>query len=404
MLAACGDATHTVGELAPARGRDNLTANAMAGSNGGGSANAGSGPYSPNGSAGSALPGDVSSRPDGGAVNPFLPPLVPVLDQPDFSCRGGSTPATRRRLDLYLMIDTNLFYAVGTTITQPLNSAFTQIKIGLSEYVDSPEASGTGVGAGYFPAAVTVPGALPACDAGSYDSPVTPVELLPANAQKIKDGVPAPLGVGSPTLAALQGALAYEHSRAESWTYKQAIVLITDRIADFACLNDDPNAIVNAARSGATMAPGIPTYVIALSSPRLEDVLSKGLLGAFVKFEGLDDVAAQGGTGAVRAVDLDDRNDSLSRALLDVQHDAEPCQYEVGPEVAANPTGIALGTVAAGTDPLPLPRVGAIGQCGMGYYLDDPAQPKWATLCKDTCTTVKAQKRTVVWIDDCDVQ
>jgi hypothetical protein len=122
-----------------------------------------------------------------------------------------------------------------------------------------------------------------------------------------------------------------------------------------------------------------------------------------VRFEALDQVAAQGGTGSVRAIDLDDPNDSLTKALLDVQHDAEPCQYEVGAEVAADPNRIALGTMAAGMDPLPLPRLAGASACGMGYYLDDPAKPKWATLCKDTCTAVKSAKRSVLWIDDCDM-
>ena len=51
-----------------------------------------------------------------------------------------------------------------------------------------------------------------------------------------------------------------------------------------------------------------------------------------------------------------------------------------------------------------LPRLASNKDCGQGYYFDDPDNPAWATLCKDTCSAVKAMNRSVVWIAECDVQ
>jgi hypothetical protein len=223
------------------------------------------------------------------------------------------------------------------------------------------------------------------------------VNPLPENAVAIKRSIPAPLSLGSPTLPALEGALKHARSRFMSWTYKQVVVLVTDRVSDFACFSN-PNSIVDAAAASATHAQPVPTYVIALTSPELETVLS-----ALIRGELLDEVAAAGGTGHAREVNLDESGASLAGALLTIQQEAEPCQYAVSEAVRADPTATTLGSIATGAKPIPLPRLAATAECGQGYYFDDPAAPEWATLCPDTCAALKASSRTVVWIDECDM-
>jgi hypothetical protein len=390
-VCACGDATHTVGML----GADRAPAAGGAGSAQAG--RTGSGASSP--SAGSVAPGDVGT-PDGGSdTGAPLDPIV-MLGEPAFSCRGDATDALRRRLDLFLMVDTNLFDTVGTVISEGLNNAWLQLSRGIFEYVDDPRAAGTGVGIGYFPPAITVSiqPTSPACALDTYAKPAAEVSPLPENATAIKRSFPVlPLGLGSPTLPALQGAIKHARSRFNGTTYKQAVVLVTDRVSDFACFSE-PNAIVDAAAASAIHELPVPTYVVALTSPQLENVLA-----TFVRFEQLDEVATQGGTRIARVVNLDDRRDSLAETLYRIQADAEPCQYEVSAAVRDAPTATALGTVTAGTAPLPLPRLDSESECGQGYYFDDPADPAWATLCRDTCTALKASTRTVVWIDECDM-
>jgi hypothetical protein len=391
LACSCGDATHTVGLTAAEQKQQPQAGNNSV-------AEAARGAAGVSGTPGpSVLPGDVGVADGGLGPTEMQPDPIAMIGQPAFSCGGTATPAVRRRLDLFLMVDINLFYVVGTLVTMPTDSTWVEIQRGLREYVDDPRAAGTGVGVGYFPAPVSVPGSGPVCDPDKYSMPAAEVKLLPENAAAIRRSIPlAPLGLGSPTLPALQGALNYARSRWRSWPYKQAVVLVTDKVADFACVTN-PAAIVDAAREAAAIDPPIPTYVIALSAT-LDDVLLP-----FVRPEALDAVAAEGGTGAARQVDLEDRNSSLARTLHDIQVDAEPCQYEVSVAVRADPTGSALGTVAASGSPLPLPRLDSVADCGQGYYFDDPANPEWATLCADTCTALKASPRTVAWIDECQM-
>jgi hypothetical protein len=266
-------------------------------------------------------------------------------------------------------------------------------------YVDDPRSAGTGVGIDYFPPPLALPGTPAQCEEDTYSTPAAAIDLLPGNADKIKASVPAPLTIGSPTAPALRGALTHARSRLNGLTYKQAVVLVTDRAADFSCLSS-ATEIIGAASNFANDELPVPTYVIALGSPRLESALSN-----FFRTEQLDSVAAAGGTSSAHAVNLDDASDSLSETLHEIQVDAEPCQYMVGNEVRVAPAATALGTRAPGGPPIPLPRVASNENCGQGgYFFDDPDDPEWATLCDETCDGVKSTGRSVVWIADCDVR
>lgn len=392
VLCACGDSTHTVGTLASSRAPLPAAGSAaQAGRSGAGTSSTPAGSGAASGSVG---------QPDGGLDAASPPDPIGMLGDAAFSCGGDATPAVRRRLDLFLMVDINLFTTIGTVITEGLNNAFLQAGRGVSEYVDDPRAAGTGVGIGYFPPPLALPGTSFQCDPETYAQPAAEIGLLPDNATRIKRSFPAvPLALGSPTLPALEGALLHARSRFQGLTYKQAVVLITDRVSDFSCLSS-PGEIVDTASRFANGNPPIPTYVVALSSPRLESALSN-----LIRFEQLDAVAAEGNTSRAYAVDLDDQADSLVDVLLRIQADAEPCQYEVDSVVRADPQATALGTVGTGPGvaPIPLPRLGSEAECGAGYYFDDPDNPAWATLCRDTCTALKASVRSVVWIGECEV-
>jgi hypothetical protein len=386
LVCACGDSTHTVGALAAVRSPGGgAGGGAQAGRNGNGASSSTDGSTS--------MPGDVGTPGSGGDAGPLDDPILMVGD-PAFSCRGEATAADRRPLDLLLLVDINLFDTVGT-VTEGLNAAWLQIARGISEYVDDPRAAGTGVGIEYFPPPITQP--LPACDVVTYSVPFVPVMPLPENAAEIKRTIPAPLGLGSPTLPALEGGLRYAKSQAEAIINKQAVVLVTDRVSDFSCFSN-PAAIVDAADRGWTGRTPVATYVVALSSPVLEAVQS-----VLMRNERLDEVAAKGGTGRAREVDLDVSGVTLADTLYAIQREAEPCQYQANAAVKADPTATALGTVVVNGKPVPLPRLAAASECGHGYYFDDPAKPDWATLCKDTCTALKASARSVVWIDECDM-
>ena len=392
---ACSDAVHTVGQLetAPALGGP-PRAGSSAGSNSGSSGDSGG----LSGSGASSGGNSASASGNAGSGPPVLDAFdAAVITDPGISCEGGAEDAVRERLDLYLIIDRNVSLAV------PWN----RISDGLVSYVEHSEAAGTGVGVSYFPALDSA--MQPMCDADTYVTPDTPIELLPGNAAAIKAGRPSPLAgfTGSPTSAALEGALQLSASRRNGFQVPQAVVLMTDAVQDFVCFTEprELETVAAAARNGAA---AIPTYVVALTVPELQSVLE--LLG-FVPLNNLDAVAASGGTSAAREVGLNLASpieETIASTLLSIQHDAEPCRYEVPAALgmaldagAADAPTTVLGTVVGADQPLALPHLGAESECGQGYYFDDPAAPQWATLCEQTCSAVKMGRRRVQWLTEC---
>lgn len=387
---------HTVGQLedAPQLITAPRAGQAPSGSSGG-SGSAGGSAGSASGATGSRAGASSGAAGSGAIVSePFD---AAVITDPDVSCEGGAQDAVRERLDLYLIIDRNVTLAVP----------WAQITDGLARYVDDPEAAGTGVGVSYFPA---LDGAMQAmCDADTYSTPDTAIELLPGNAAAIKRGVPVPLAsfAGSPTSAALAGALELAASRRNGFTVPQAVVVVTDAVQDFVCFTE-PRELESLAFDARNGPAAIPTYVVALTVPELQNVLQ--LLG-FAPLDNLDSVASSGGTGAARKVSLNlvsGISATIAGTLLSIQRDAEPCRYEVPAAVReALDAGTSdlqttrLGTVVGTDQPLALPQLGQATDCGQGYYLDDPAAPTWATLCPLTCTAVKSGNRRVQWLTEC---
>ncbi len=395
-LCACSDAVHTVGQLedapsliaAPGAGHEPPSGTSgSASSSGGGAGSASGATANAGGSAGGAGSGTI--------VEPAFD--AAVVSDPDVSCEGGAEDAVRERVDLYFIVDRNVTLAIP----------WAQITDGIARYVDDPEAAGTGVGISWFPAPDASMQSM--CDADTYSTPDTTIEPLPGNASSIKRDVPVPLAgfAGSPTSAALAGALTLAASRRNGFTTPQAVVVVTDAVQDFVCFNEprDLEQLALAAHNGPA---AIPTYVVALTVPELQSVLE--LLG-FAPLDNLDQVASNGGTGSAREVSLNLASGisaAIANTLLEIQHDAEPCRYEVPSSVRdALDAGTAdlqttrLGTISVSGQPLALPQLDEATDCGQGYFLDDPAAPTWATLCDLTCGAVKSGKRQVQWLTEC---
>jgi hypothetical protein len=396
-LSACTDTVHTVGQLedtpslisAPRAGHEPSGGTSGSASMSGGGAGSSSGATANAGSsAGNAGSGSTVIEPAFDAA---------VVSDPDVSCEGGAEDAVRERVDLYLIVDRNVTLAVP----------WAQITDGIARYVDDPEAAGTGVGISWFPAPDASMQTM--CDADTYSTPDTTIEPLPGNASAIKRDVPDPLAgfAGSPTSAALAGALTLAASRRNGFTTPQAVVVVTDAVQDFVCFNE-PRDLERLALNARNGPAAIPTYVVALTVPELQSVLE--LLG-FAPLNNLDQVANNGGTGSAREVSLNlvsGISAAIANTLLEIQHDAEPCRYEVPASVRdALDAGTAdlqttrLGTISITGQALALPQLGKVADCGQGYYLDDPAAPTWATLCDLTCGAVKSGQRQVQWLTEC---
>lgn len=381
-LLGCGDpARHKVGKLRGSSSSNVTRENPPA--------TAGTGAYDPgpgpNGNAGSGSSMPTAGNASAGQGAPELPGTGGISGS---ICFPATVPAERKRLDLYLMVDIN--------ITLPLSGAWSTLTGGLREYVGSERAEGTGVGIDFF-------GVLPPvtnldCSPDLYEMPTVGVGLLPGNTPAIQTAVNRALPLqGSPLQPALEGALAYARSRAGFYDEEaqQAVVLITDGFVDLSC-GTNVRDVSNAAAVEMRRSPPVPTYVVALDVPSLS-----GLFDPLVRFEPLEAIAREGGTGLARRVNVEDRSVAIADTLLEVQQAAEPCDYFLPEQASAvgSTLSLAVSTDAANPEPKPLALLASENDCGDGYYMREDAPQ--ITLCPATCVSTKARAQKLAWTIDC---
>jgi hypothetical protein len=275
---------------------------------------------------------------------------------------------------------------------------------GVTRYVNDPRAVGTGVGVDYFGLD---------CNEGTYAMPTVGVALLPDNARAIGLSFVMVLPINvSPILPALAGALRHASSLANSFDHKVAVVLITDGFQDLMCGSDIAGGVMQA-RDAYEGSPSIATYVVGADSPALPLPNSS----ASARFGPLDQIAAAGGGGQTRLVDVIDetalggtQTSPFADTLVGIQREAEPCDYALIDGVAENPDAIVLGFEPIGLGPIGsidrlLLRVADRAGCstGGGYYftVDASGQPIWATLCPVTCEDVKTSPAPLYWFSNC---
>lgn len=403
-LLACGESTHNVGHLKatssalpgasagmPSGGDDDDSSGAAAmfgsGSGSGSTGNpegGSSGDQNQGGTQAPILDGGSITFPefDAGHVEPVVPPV----------CSGAITPATRRELDLYLMVDTN--------ITIPTSGWMNLIR-GLKRYVGDPRANGTGVGIGFlgFP-----------CVMESYKTPTVGIGLLPDNRVVIDTAIDrAPAFNLSPLLAAIQGSLEYARSNSQAFPQRKvALVLVTDSITD-AVGCGDVNSLSKAVMSGLTGDPSIETYVLA--------VVDDGTFQLTIQFPNftnpqfamrsigpLNTIAVAGGTKQAYAYNGESEIDPakpspFTDAMLKVQRAAEPCDYAVPEDVPDDMAGTWL-LINGSIDPLA--QLTSKADCGDGYLLTKVSDgTRFAHLCDNTCSDVTAAHADLSWVSGC---
>jgi exosome complex RNA-binding protein Csl4 len=255
-------------------------------------------------------------------------------------------------------------------------SKWTSCATGLKSFFADPNASGLGASLAFFPQHIG--GASSAsCTAGDYTTPTVPMTALPDGAQfgTAIDGTQ--LENDTPTLPALQGAIAYaQQVSASKKGAKVAIVLVTDGQPN-KC-----NSTVQAVADAAKAVNGtIPTYVIGVGK----------------SLQNLDAIAAGGGTG--KAVIVDTASPAqiatdFQKALGQVKAQALSCEFSL----PAAPAGQSLDTgkvnvsftPAGGTQSTLTYDSGCAN--GQGWHYDNAAAPSKIILCASSCDAVKADK------------
>jgi hypothetical protein len=312
-----------------------------------------------------AFSSPTDAGPLNGGPSTWLPPML--LD-----AGVSSTPsnvactvieAQRRRLDMYLMVDSN--------ITVSATGVWEVMTDGITRFVGDQRSSGTGVGIRYFGYT---------CDPGEYAQPTVDVDVLPKNASAIIASTRARRWSASPMLPALQGAITFDRTRARLHPEaKQVVALVSDGFAqDFTCPYSTQQ-LADAAHDGVIGFPSIETHVIAVGvnttvSQPLDQLIE--FLGAF------NAIADAGGSGQAVTTEITGDAAGFSEALQRVRRNAMPCEF-------AAPNAVALGDFGVARFPIAteLPRVTNERGCDsqQGWYYAIESSPTPVTLCPATC-------------------
>ena len=323
-------------------------------------------------------------------------------------CAENSIVAEKFPLDMYIMLDQS-----GSMSDAVQNgSKWSAVTSAITSFINQPAATGIGVGIQYFPAdtgnqcpvfcyldsdcgpcgpcfgaipAIPFPGTCigdDSCTVTDYSTPEVAIDVLPAVAQAISSSLSAhgPSG-GTPTSAALQGALDYTTGWANGHPdHVVIIVLATD--GDPTSCNTDLNFINSIAAAGAGGTPQILTFVIGVGS----------------SLTALNGIAAAGGTGSAFLVDT---NQDVTQQFLDalnvIQGTALGCVYDIpDPGQGQDPDYGKLNveyTPGGSSEGEVIPKVAGPGDCppaGDGWYYDDESNPTTIILCDSTCAKVSA--------------
>ena len=305
-----------------------------------------------------------------GALGPgfWLPPMLLDAGQSSGSnepaCGVQVVPAQRRRLDMYIMLDSN--------ITLPATGVWEKITTGLGQFVSDPLSRGIGVGIRYF--GLT-------CNPQDYENASIEIDLLPANASSILGSIKSrPPWSASPMLAALKGGLTHQRVRARIHPdWKQVVVLVSDGFTqDVTCLYSTQD-LADEASNGYQGFPSIETHVIGVGvttsfNDQLDEFLTR--LGAF------NAIAQAGGSREAITTGITSDAAAFSAALQQVRRNASPCEFRGPAGLASSEFGVARFPVAE-----ELPRVGSEAECGdkQAWYYAVESLPTPVTMCPATC-------------------
>jgi hypothetical protein len=287
--------------------------------------------------------------------------MMPVPPEGN-DCTVQARPATRRRLDMYLMIDNNSTLAASR--------AWDDITTGLGGFVKDVRASGTGVGVRYFG---------DSCQSEEYEEPTIDIDVLPSNAERIIDSMRDRRWTASPMLPALQGGIAHQRDRArEHPEWKQIVVLISDGLTqDLQCLYTT-QGLADAARAGLLVYPSVETHVIGVG---VTTSISQPLDAFITRIGSYNAIASAGGSGEAHLTDITDDGSDFQRKLHEVRRRATPCEFEAPPGLATSEFGVARYPLAEELNYYTSERA-----CGSrhGWYFNLRSQTP-VTLCPTSC-------------------
>lgn len=313
--------------------------------------------------------------------NPVFPDEVPAGTEPTAAgmadvqslpgmCLMGSTVATRKRLDMYLVVDAN--------VTLPYSGSWEVATRGIRMFVQDPASIGIGVGLRYYGSE---------CAAEPYDTePTVEVRELPGNEDELVAGTMMDAEYSaSPMAPALEGGIRHQSERAKMYPdRKQIVVMITDGFTQDLQCRYSLQDVQDIAADGFSSNPQIQTYVVGFGAPDTMSTIADDILA---RFNVLNAVARDGGSGSAFSVKFNDDPENMHDALVDIRRAAQPCAYEL--PASADPRNLNLSILPGSFVPRRDSRAACRLDHGFYYGPDGDADPTTAELCPLTCALLR---------------
>lgn len=328
-------------------------------------------------------PGPTPGTPNGIPAGGSLPEIGP--NGTGSACVTEVASAELSPTNLVFMYDKSGSMGDVATGFDP-NVKWTPVGTGMKDFFADPYSSTVHASLQFFPQNdVDI---QTACDYG-YAQPAVALALAsdPAFTSALTQTTPSG---GTPTLPALNGAIAYAKDvAAQRPGERTAVVLVTDGEPGFfdanqnafvpGCPNNDIAHVADAAKQAFESTPSVPTYVIGVG-PSLDK---------------LNTIATAGGTNAAMMVDVSDpakTKTAIAASLDQIRKRELTCDFTIPPAPAGQELDPYAVNVVLKAENGSEKVLGYSKDCTQrgGWRYDDAAAPTRIFLCADACTDARA--------------
>jgi len=292
----------------------------------------------------------------------------------DAACASSSAAASSIPVLLVFMFD--------RSGSMSMQSKWTSCSAGLDAFFGDPNSKGILASLQFF----LQPDE---CNTAAYQTPLVPMQPLPSPSFAAAIAGVSPNG-GTPTLPAIQGAIAYaQQNQAINPGSKAAVVLVTDGDP-----NDCNSTVQNVAAAAAAVASTIPTYVIGIGTT-----------------SSLNAIAAAGGTGQafiVSTTNPQQTSQDFQNALATIKGSTLSCDLKLPTAPAGQTidyTKVNVVYTPSTGAPQTLTYNANCSGNGQGWHYDNPKAPTKIQICTASCTTIQGDKSAKLDIElGCDTQ
>jgi von Willebrand factor type A domain len=307
---------------------------------------------------------------------------------PDMACATGTASASLAGVNMIVAFDRSGSMRESAVDNGPTRWELTSAA--LKGFFSSPDAAGLKLALRFFPDDNPAAGCNDkACDAVACSQPLVALGTLSAQPTPVdtqeqalldatdKSAPGGGMGGGTPTSAALAGALAWANAQHQLTPNENSVVVLVTDGDPHGC---DENILnISKLASDAFASDNVRTYVIGLTGSREA---------------AMDSIAMAGGTTkGIFVSDGANTQQDLLDALAAIRGQVLDCDFPLPtpkPGATVDPTRINVNVTATGGGKTTLAQVPDEAACTgtPGWHYDNPTSPTRIVLCKSSCDAV----------------